>query len=190
MFAYFKQRDSLTTLFNQLNHTHFNSSLPRYRVQREPGECHTDGGFLMGQTFCRRRFIVIAYGLSATEERRTLLHEMAHLAMETDKSTHGPAFQQELSRLAALGERWAWREALAYRLDTTDPSDRTPSTAVKIAELWAKHGHTWRKRDYAKRSRAASKAAFNRMVTHSRAGQPVRQEHLEHSAHQPLPGSS
>jgi hypothetical protein len=166
VFAYFKQRDSLTTLFNQLNHTHFNGSLPRYRVQREPMEPWRPGpdtAFVGGHCWSHLHLIVIGYGFSPRQERRTLLHEMVHVVTHWNTPAHGRAFQQELLRLADLGERWARQEAIDFeRFGDAHLPLWIPRRAAHIAELWRKHGSAWRKREYLRRCRAASKAAFTR----------------------------
>jgi hypothetical protein len=167
-FAYFKQRGSLTPLFNHLNRTHFDGMLRPYRILRQPADYPADNALLMGSCIRSRNRITITYGQSPREERQTLLHEMAHAATETEKASHGPAFQRELWRLAALGERWARQEALVYGRPGAELTGKIPWTAKVISQLWTKHGSAWMKREYNKRSRAASKAALTRLMARRR----------------------
>ena len=60
------------------------------------------------------------------EERRALLHEMAHAAVYfsgEEAKEHGLRFIAELERLAALGEAWAADEAMRYRHDLAREQD-------------------------------------------------------------------
>jgi hypothetical protein len=135
-----RRRVPLSRLFTALNHHFWNDTLPplrvryfriyhpkyselnrwmnreiRLRVRRQwraegiplppkappsprlLGVCHAD------------REIRIQPRLWPWQTRRVLLHEMAHAA--TPGAGHGPAWQAEMRRLAALGETWAALEA-------------------------------------------------------------------------------
>ena|SRR6266446_2936686 len=164
--AYFKQQGNLTTLYNGLNRTHFHNALPRYRVRREPMKPLDSGpanAFEAGHCWSHQHLIVIGYGLSPHQERRVLLHEMAHVATPENLPVHDRAFQLELRRLADLGERWARQEASDFeRLGDAHCPTLIPRRAVHIAEVWRKHGSALWERQCLRRSRAARKAAHVR----------------------------
>jgi hypothetical protein len=172
--AHFDQRGgNLTALYNVLNRTHFQGALPRYRVRREPlppGPREPGASVEAGHCWSNRALIVIGYGLSPRQERRILLHEMAHVATLESLQPHGPAFQRELLRLADLGERWARQEAGAYAGNGGAAPSLVPRQALDIAELWHKHDAAWRQREYQRRSLAARRGAFGRRILEVRPG--------------------
>jgi hypothetical protein len=72
-----------------------------------------------GRYIWETRSIAIKAGLSREQQRRVLLHELCHRVTEDEPGktglTHGPAWREEMRRLAREhGEHWAIEEAEAY----------------------------------------------------------------------------
>ncbi|MGH2368560.1 MAG: SprT-like domain-containing protein [Chloroflexota bacterium] len=84
--------------------------------RRGPAVSGSLGTFRPPGPFMPAQIRVVAH-LSAEQERRVLLHEMAHLAVWAagfHDEGHGPRFVGELERLARFGEGWAPEEAARY----------------------------------------------------------------------------
>ena len=84
------------------------------RVRGKAGFC--TGLFIPPGKYSPAEIRVLAVG--GEQERRTLLHEMAHVALYfggIKEEGHGPRFVAELEKLAEHGEEWAIEQVEYYR---------------------------------------------------------------------------
>jgi SprT-like family len=108
------RRTHLERLFDDLNTDFFDGRIAQCAVRRSDLLVRLHGCDGLYEPSCRR--IVIQSGLSATIERRVLIHEMCHARLPNDCG-HGRLFLEQLRRLARRGERWALDEADRYARD-------------------------------------------------------------------------
>jgi len=102
--------------FDELNRAFFRGRLPRYRVRRCSQRTmrallHASGCDCQGHCDDERRLISIVKGLSPSDERRVLLHEMCHIGTP---GAHGKPWQRKMARLAQFGEGWAEEQRAEY----------------------------------------------------------------------------
>ncbi|MGO9590663.1 MAG: SprT-like domain-containing protein [Candidatus Acidiferrales bacterium] len=100
-------------LFERYNRRYFGGKLRGWTADEVhcsdlPAGRHREYGSCCNET----REIFIQIGLSATEKRKTLLHEMCH-ATACD-GCHDESWQKEMSRIAELGARGMALEARSY----------------------------------------------------------------------------
>ena len=124
----------LQALYETLNHELFEHRLPHYQVRLSSQAL--PGIFCNGVCLPASRTIQLRRDLPGNMLRQVLLHEMCHVACLDDPSglMHGPRFQQELARLAALGEAWAGTEAATYR-DGVLADDPGETLRLEIAAM-------------------------------------------------------
>jgi hypothetical protein len=107
-------------LYGELNRRHWRGRLPRYRVlrvERMPARRHGVDGEFLGYADHVSRTVLVKGILADDEFRATLLHEMAHVAVEhlLDEhgcapgwvpvdGNHGERWRAEVARLVAAGE--------------------------------------------------------------------------------------
>ena len=132
----------LQDLYKKFNHELFSNRLPRYTVRLSSQAL--PGIFCHGVCLPASHTIRLRRDLPGNMLRQVLLHEMCHVACLDDPSglMHGPLFQQELARLAALGEEWAGTEAATYR-DGVLADD--PGETLRL-EIEAMTDVSWRRR--------------------------------------------
>ena len=105
------------SIFDDLNEELWDGELPRALVALAKTRKEIEGQFVPGLAL-----ILIDRNLADDEERliRVLLHEMCHYAAVLrhgvkPRTPHGREWQEEMLRLADMGERWAEEEAEGYR---------------------------------------------------------------------------
>jgi SprT-like family len=133
-----KKGRPLSSLFAELNRSHFAGELHDYRIitvrtnRRRLMTHHGETGIQGGYCKPRLRVIALWEGLRPAFVRKALLHEMCHAASESEMFAgfeHGPCWRSEMLRLALdHGETWAASEALRYARE---------SDAVREAEYIA-----------------------------------------------------
>jgi hypothetical protein len=100
-------------MYRELNERLWGGRLPEYAVKLWSrkgmgAEDDNDLGYADGSCDRRAREIRLLRGMPAERTRRTLLHEMCHVAAGYG---HGEKFVRQLRRLARAGEAWAATEA-------------------------------------------------------------------------------
>jgi hypothetical protein len=104
---------NLQKLFERYNRRFFGGKLRGWTVDEvhcSDGPAGTHGEY--GACCDDERAIFIQLGLSPTEKRKTLLHEMCH-AVARDEC-HDEPWQKEMLRIAELGARGMASEAQSY----------------------------------------------------------------------------
>lgn len=120
--------NGLEVQYADLNQKFFRGRLPKYAIELRPrsemrstlGECRWD-----------EQKILLHEDLTNEGKRRTLLHEMCHVAAP---KSHNKKFVAQLQRLVRLGETWAASEVERYTLFGDIPHCFVqPGTLVKTS---------------------------------------------------------